>query len=156
MRRREPGEAAAGAGVIDLHPVAVVIAGDQRVAGEEVGVGAVGADPEQARVERAGAGGDQLDAAAVRSGSRSVALRLPLVGVLLVVQVAVDQAFGRVEEDAAVVGEARARWRPGSLPRSPARRSGCRRRSRGCPTARRSGRPRGGRRCRSRSAAGSR
>ena len=143
---RNLGEAAAGAGVVDLHPVAVVVRRDQGVAGEEVGVGAVGADTEQARVEGAGAGRDQLDPLAA----------LPLVGVLLVVEVAVDQPFGRVEEDAAVVGEARGRWRPGSPRRSPARRSGCRRRSRACRTARRSGRPRGGRRCRSRSAAGSR
>ena len=81
---------------------------DQFVAGEEVGVGAVGADPEQTRCKGAGAGGDQLDAAAgglagwLRSGSNPCGSHS--YDVFLFVQVAVDQAFGRIEEDAAVVG----------------------------------------------------
>ncbi len=40
-RGGDEGEAAVGAGVVDLDPAAVVVSGDERVAGEEVGVGAV-------------------------------------------------------------------------------------------------------------------
>ena len=58
------GEAAAFAGVVDLHRGAVFVLGDEGVAGEEVGVLAVGVDAEQAGVEGAGAGGDQGEAGA--------------------------------------------------------------------------------------------
>ena len=85
------GEAAAFAGVIDLHLAAVFVLGDEGVAGEEVGVGAVGADAEQARVEGAGAGGDQVEAVAgglAEGGAVGAAvagaLGLPLIDVLLV------------------------------------------------------------------------
>src|SRR4051794_23397069 len=37
-----------------------------------------------------------------------ISARLPLVGVFLAVQVAVDEAFARVEEDAAVLAQAKA------------------------------------------------
>ena len=115
VRRRCLREASVLARVIDLHAGAVFVAGHERVAGEEVGVGAVGAHSEQSRVEGAGASGDQLQTSAWRFAfDRLVfpvdfvfeAAGLPLVDVLLAVEVAVDEAFGGVEEDAAVFGEA--------------------------------------------------
>ena len=57
-------EAAELASVVDLHQAAVFDLWSQGFAGEEVGVDAVGADPEQARGKRARTGGDQADAGA--------------------------------------------------------------------------------------------
>ena len=94
-RRRQAREAPLFAGVVDLDQLAVVVLGHENVAGEEVGVGAVGADAQERGVEAADPGRDQAD--------RPVR---PLVGVDLVVEVARRQGVGRVEEDPAVIGEA--------------------------------------------------
>ena len=72
------GEATAFAGVIDLDQLAVFVLGHERVAGEEVGVGAVGADAEQARGEGAGAGGDQAEAAGGSLEARAFVLQFPV------------------------------------------------------------------------------
>ena len=77
-------EAAVLAGVVDLGEGAVLVLRDERVAGEEEGVGAVGARTEEARVERADPGRDQLRRLAV-----------PLVGVLAMVEVPRSEGVGR-------------------------------------------------------------
>ena len=69
---------------------------------------------EQARIERVGSGRDQLNAATAGFASLElfrfhlefIPLRLPLIDVLLFVQVSIDQAFGRVEENATIFSEA--------------------------------------------------
>src|SRR5450432_2280034 len=63
-RRVFVGKATGFAGVVDLHRGAVLVLGDEAVAGEEIGVLAVGAGTEQARIESGGAGGDQGEASA--------------------------------------------------------------------------------------------
>src|SRR5512146_3029328 len=54
--RRHEREAAERTGVVDLHVAAVVVAGDQLLPGEEVDIGAIGRDAEEAGAERRGPG----------------------------------------------------------------------------------------------------
>src|SRR5262249_22197172 len=74
---RQLEEAAAFAGVVDLHRVGVAVAADQRVAGEEEGVDAVGADRDQAGVGGAAPRGDQAELAVLPLVDVGRAARVP-------------------------------------------------------------------------------
>lgn len=57
-RRRDLREAAERARVIDLDPISVQIGGNERIAGKEECVGAIGTNPEQIGAEQSGPRGD--------------------------------------------------------------------------------------------------
>src|SRR5664279_5497300 len=120
--RRDVGKAPQRTRVVDLRGGTVLVFFGKFVAREEVGICASPADSEQARRERARARANQIDAAALGFAwwgavSEYIALRLPLVGVFLAVEVAIDQAFGGVKEDQTVVANPEAICRKRRLTR---------------------------------------
>ncbi len=106
-------ETAVFTGVIDLDQLSVFVLRSERVAGEEVDVGAVGAGAEQFRVEATGAGGNQTQAIArALAEGRAFGIaaagagRLPLIDIGEVVGIAQRQRIFGVEEELAGFGEA--------------------------------------------------
>ena len=95
--------------VVDLHRLPVAVLGDEHVAGEEEGVLSIGADAEQARRMRGGAGRDQLLTAACQGAAAGgAAFGRPLVGVELFIRVAKREGLARVEEEPAVAQQSEA------------------------------------------------
>ena len=108
-------EPAVDARVIDLRHRPVQILVGQRVVGEEVGVGAIGAGREEGRVMWAGASRDQAETVPgervivrvfVIGDAVSGARRLPLIYVFACVGIEQRNRVGRVEEHPAIVGQA--------------------------------------------------
>src|SRR5436853_2999185 len=116
--RRDPfrREAAAGAGVVDLDRGAVVVLADQGVDGREVDVGAVGADPDQARAgEDAGEPEDVLQRGTGAGGDQPRLAFAVLVDVFGPVGVARDERVVAAEEGATVAGEEEPVLAPGDV-----------------------------------------